>query len=1773
MRRLTALFVSMVCFCTLLFAQNDRIKLPDFAYPQDVVKTAEELIKSSAGGERVLGALELNTAKLLIDYSSSPESAKYIQTLADNDKNPAVKALLKLLSAQLCKDFRYNSSMVNRYMDNDGTFQEQRTRLDSVITSLLKEALAIAPPTPLTEFRNAMDWNDLGLSIMPTVRDFVAWQAVKTDKSLLDKGLETAGVDSPIYYALQTDYKLPNTGKEEFMLGMLDKRAADYALYLYIDKLPGRSNLTDKQIESELDFFNKAKKKVEGSWVEKTIDGRVKLLTGPYFEVNFNESAIASSAMPVKIKGYNLDTLPVSVYSFESMDKAREAENKHDMLTDSRKVYSNTVRFNNSPVGQTVTDSITLPAGYYVLTVGEGDISCSNTFRVCPWLFVTLQNREKRWLQILDIHTGAPIKGAQAFLLQDNKTSSAGLKTDSKGCIELPTQKSVYQIGFRDEVSGKIIYYPQSIFPDNSVAREDAPTDATHYNITTDRPIYRPGEKVRMVLTAYDNDCTLKIPEKVVYVHLPSRKSNAKDNAQSKPLEVAFSSTDSYGRSTAEVTLPDDCELGDATFSLSRRDRYNSIGRIQVTDFKLNDLKITEVTSELTADSIIVRGMTANEAGVGIGNVTVNVNVDYNIYPRPAKDLAFEISTTSDTNGRFCFSVPRYYFGNLKSWVSEKDDVAKFDDSKHHTSFTAYISMNAMSPNGRAASAGESVNMAYPNALRINLDKTLNNRADGITFGVAIEGYNPPGDFTWSIIKYDDIEEKALLSGVAKVGQVALTPGMLKDVPVGEYIFRAGLSDGTAEDSEVSFTLYDLKEKYVPTDNPFLIIEPNLTGDKTAIKIGVKENNTNIWVNYIKSGNEKTADLDDLKLHKLNRGWHEIPVVLSHYDKKTTARVGIYAANEDGRIYQEKVNVEINPNDKFTLSCESFRDNLIPGTQETWQFVASRNNRPTEAAVFANLMNSKLSPFIYYGPLYPHFYSYSNRRIGFRIDTYQYAYFSSNRTRKIWDFRLNALVPDIKLPTWRNLFRSTNDSGEYAEEAEEVEVDGEVLYEVPVRAYGAVRKSAMTANAAVPNDAAIPESKAESIKIRGTGKLSNPLSSVELREPKVYTALWEPMLTTGEDGRVDVSFTVPGETTGWMLYAEAWTTDLLSARLTHSFTATKPVVVAPNPPRFVRVGDLVNLVSAVTNTTDSVMNVSIQIVVEADSVSLADALTDMTLAAGETRFVNTPVRVDATGGQLVYTVRASNGVTGDGERNAIPVLSSSALVTESRNFYLNPDQADFSVALPSPKGTDFSSELHFTTNPMWSVVEALPSAIEPWCKAATALAMSVYTSRTALDLDSRFPAAKDFIDIANARKIAEQSLNSLKELQTPDGGFKWGEWADGADRYSTLAVLDWLASEKDRAEVAALIKPALDYVDKTSVGKDGKVRPDFNYTVIRSFYGTPEDQNGSRVVNATVKDILSNWKKFSIDHKALAVIALKNLGYDKVAKTILGSLSQFGRLTDDRGFEFPNMPNILAYTHTLEAFATADPTSDIAQRIVQHLLYIRQGMNWGSSAFTSYAVRSIMTAAPAWVSKPSPVTVKIDGIPVDSKATGMAGVVNATVKGRELTICRAEPVTPAYGAVVSRFVAPLTDITPFSDGEVSISKTIVRTKADGSQEILGQNALVTPGERLTVILKVTANRPLSNLVVTDNRPAAFEPVVQVPQMIWSRSGSPFYLENRDAVTNIYIGYMPKGSAEYTYQVTVNNTGQFTTGLANVSSAIAPEITAHSGSTPFSLKNK
>ncbi|MDE6396355.1 MAG: hypothetical protein K2K84_03710, partial [Muribaculaceae bacterium] len=435
MRKLSALIFSFICFSVLGQANVERVKLPDFAYPQDVIKTAEELIKSSNGDERILGALELLTAKASADYESLPEMMKNLMNLADVSEDPAPKSLLKLLAAQTGFAFEMNDSLVIDYFDKKFEPYKATNKLRSIADTLLKEAIEIAPPTPLSTYNQAMGWNEIGLSVMPTVRDFVAWHAVyPTDllnpkRELVDIALKATGDNSPINRALKEKIKLPsqNNEKYKFMLNLLDGRSGDYALYLFIKSLSSRSELSDKQIEPELDFLRQAKQKVTGSWVEETVDARIRLLEAPYYVVDFPNNAFSFTPVTITLTGYNTDRLTLNLYKFKSEKEALDAW-KSGRKLEIEPYISKTYTFNNSITGDKKTMTKDLEPGHYLIDV-QGDISKEHSYRnpiftIFPWSIIGFDynsNDESIVLQALDSKTSRPLPRLQVVVEDDDK--------------------------------------------------------------------------------------------------------------------------------------------------------------------------------------------------------------------------------------------------------------------------------------------------------------------------------------------------------------------------------------------------------------------------------------------------------------------------------------------------------------------------------------------------------------------------------------------------------------------------------------------------------------------------------------------------------------------------------------------------------------------------------------------------------------------------------------------------------------------------------------------------------------------------------------------------------------------------------------------------------------------------------------------------------------------------------------------------------------------------------------------------------------------------------------------------------------------------------------------------------------------------------------------------------------------------------------------------------------------------------------------------------
>jgi hypothetical protein len=60
-----------------------------------------------------------------------------------------------------------------------------------------------------------------------------------------------------------------------------------------------------------------------------------------------------------------------------------------------------------------------------------------------------------------------------------------------------------------------------------------------------------------------------------------------------------------------------------------------------------------------------------------------------------------------------------------------------------------------------------------------------------------------------------------------------------------------------------------------------------------------------------------------------------------------------------------------------------------------------------------------------------------------------------------------------------------------------------------------------------------------------------------------------------------------------------------------------------------------------------------------------------------------------------------------------------------------------------------------------------------------------------------------------------------------------------------------------------------------------------------------------------------------------------------------------------------------------------------------------------------------------------------------------------------------------------------------------------------------------------------------------------------------REGLGYYEATKDASTNFFFDYIPKGTYVFEYDLRVQHKGQFSNGIATIQCMYAPEFTSHS----------
>lgn len=459
-----------------------------------------------------------------------------------------------------------------------------------------------------------------------------------------------------------------------------------------------------------------------------------------------------------------------------------------------------------------------------------------------------------------------------------------------------------------------------------------------------------------------------------------------------------------------------------------------------------------------------------------------------------------------------------------------------------------------------------------------------------------------------------------------------------------------------------------------------------------------------------------------------------------------------------------------------------------------------------------------------------------------------------------------------------------------------------------------------------------------------------------------------------------------------------------------------------------------------------------------------------------------------------------------------------------------------------------------------------------------------------------------------ARSQAEYDklLDKLEALRRPDGGFAWIDdskcpYSDHKSSYwATGEVLElvgelWhLGCLRSETRLAEMMRQAVLYFDRETIRREDemlkayqnskswfkkKPEPSYmqfcHYAYIRTlFQGIAcEPALRSRIDKLTAKtleSIAKEWGNQSIPEKAFSAIVLHRNNRSADARKITESLRQFAVNDQHRGMYWENIDRyswslpVACTAVVLNAFAEVDPRTEEIDQIRQWMLLEKQTSDWGGSSMAADAVYALLSTGTDWLhaqgassadAKTSAPSLLLDGKLVqlprtDSRLGYFRMELPADV--RNIAISRSGN-NPAWGSLYHQFQAPMQQVKAQSVPEVKIEKKI---------EVDGNLA--------KVILTVICDKALEYVTICDERPACLEPSDQHSGYHWG-SGEFYYLETKDSETRIFCNRLSEGRHVFTYECSITNSGEFTSGIATIQSQYAPQFTAHSAGERKSYK--
>ncbi|HZJ20820.1 MAG TPA: alpha-2-macroglobulin, partial [Pricia sp.] len=162
----------------------------------------------------------------------------------------------------------------------------------------------------------------------------------------------------------------------------------------------------------------------------------------------------------------------------------------------------------------------------------------------------------------------------------------------------------------------------------------------------------------------------------------------------------------------------------------------------------------------------------------------------------------------------------------------------------------------------------------------------------------------------------------------------------------------------------------------------------------------------------------------------------------------------------------------------------------------------------------------------------------------------------------------------------------------------------------------------------------------------------------------------------------------------------------------------------------------------------------------------------------------------------------------------------------------------------------------------------------------------------------------------------------------------------------------------------------------------------------------------------------------------------------------------------------------------------------------------------------------------------------------------------------------------AWGALYWQYFEDLDKITSAETPLKLEKKLFLKENTDTGEEIseTTKKTALKVGDLVRVRIELRAERDMEFLHMKDMRAAGFEPINVLSQYKW-QDGLGYYESTKDASTNFFFDYLPKGVYVFEYDLRVNNAGEFSNGITTIQSMYAPEFSSHSEGVRVEVKDE